>query len=102
MVQILMPISFAERLILPEDVLISDVEGESVILNVNTERYFGLDEVGTRMLSVLTESNSVQTAYEALLEEYEVENDTLRRDLADLIDRLLGQGLLEVAREEPA
>lgn len=97
-----MPISFAERLILPEDVLISDVEGESVILNVNTERYFGLDEVGTRMLSVLTESNSVQTAYEALLEEYEVENDTLRRDLADLIDRLLGQGLLEVAREEPA
>jgi hypothetical protein len=97
-----MPISFAERLILPEDVLMSDVEGESVILNVNTERYFGLDEVGTRMLSVLTESNSVQTAYEALLEEYEVENETLRRDLADLIDRLLGQGLLEVAREEPA
>lgn len=99
MVQILMPISFAERLILPEDVLISDVEGESVILNVNTERYFGLDEVGTRMLSVLTASNSIQTAYEALLEEYEVEKQTLRHDLAELIDRLVDQGLLEVARD---
>jgi len=94
-----MSISFAERLILPEDVLISNVEGESVLLNLNSERYFGLDEVGTRMLSVLTTSNSIQTAYEALLEEYEVENEALRRDLAELVDRLIDQGLLEVARE---
>ena len=99
MVQVLMSISFAERLILPEDVLISDIEGESVLLNVNSERYFGLDEVGTRMLSVLTTSNSIQTAYEALLEEYEVEDEKLRHDLADLVDRLVDQGLLEVARE---
>jgi len=94
-----MSISFAERLILPEDVLISNVEGESVLLNLNSERYFGLDEVGTRMLSVLTTSNSIQTAYEALLEEYEVENEALRRDLAELIDRLIDQGLLEVASD---
>ncbi len=94
-----MQISFAERLILPEDVLVSDVEGESVLLNVNSERYFGLDEVGTRMLSVLTTSNSIQTAYEALLEEYEVENEKLRQDLADLIEQLVEQGLLEIARE---
>jgi len=94
-----MLISFAERLILPEDVLISNVQGESVLLNLNSERYFGLDEVGTRMLSVLTTSNSIQTAFEALLEEYDVENEALRRDLGDLIDRLVDQGLLEVACE---
>ena len=94
-----MSISFAERLILPEDVLISNVEGESVLLNLNSERYFGLDEVGTRMLSVLTTSNSIQTAYEVLLEEYEVENETLHRDSAELVERLVDQGLLEVAGE---
>jgi len=94
-----MSISFTERLILPEDVLVSNVEGESVLLNLNSERYFGLDDVGTRMLSVLTTSNSIQSAYEILLEEYEVENETLRDDLAELIDRLVDQGLLEVAHE---
>jgi len=94
-----MSISFTERLILPEDVLVSNVEGESVLLNLNSERYFGLDDVGTRMLSVLTTSNSIQSAYEVLLEEYEVENETLRDDLAELIDRLVDQGLLEVAHE---
>src|SRR4030095_14532086 len=95
-----MSISFTERLVLPEDVLISNVQGESVLLNLNSERYFGLDEVGTRMLSVLTTSNSIQTAYEALLDEYDVENEALRHDLADLVDQLVDQGLLEVAREE--
>jgi hypothetical protein len=94
-----MSISFAQRLVLPEDVLISNVEGESVLLNLNSERYFGLDEVGTRMLSVLTTSNSIQTAYEALLEEYEVENEKLRDDLAELVERLVDQGLLKVAGE---
>lgn len=94
-----MPDSFDQRVILPADVLISNVSGESVLLNLKSERYFGLDEVGTRMLSVLTTSNSIQTAYEALLEEYDVENEALRRDLADLIDRLVEQGLLEIARE---
>jgi coenzyme PQQ synthesis protein D (PqqD) len=97
-----MSISFTERLILPEEVLVSNIEGESVLLNLNSERYFGLDDVGTRMLSVLTESDSIETAYEVLLAEYEVENETLRQDLADLIDRLIDQGLLEIAREQPA
>lgn len=83
----------------PSDVLISNVGGESVILNLNSERYFGLDQVGARMLAVLTTSDSIQTAFETLLEEYEVENEALRQDLVDLIDRLIEQGLLEIARE---
>jgi hypothetical protein len=94
-----MPIPFDQQVILPADVLISNVSGESVLLNLNSERYFGLDEVGTRMLSVLTTSKSIQTAFEMLLEEYDVENGLLRQDLIDLIDRLVEQGLLEIARE---
>ncbi|MBA3256903.1 MAG: PqqD family protein, partial [Pyrinomonadaceae bacterium] len=76
-----MPIPFDQQVILPADVLISNVSGESVLLNLNSERYFGLDEVGTRMLSVLTTSKSIQTAFEMLLEEYDVENGLLRQDL---------------------
>ncbi len=94
-----MSIAFDQRLIIPPDVLISNVGGESVILNLNSERYFGLDQVGARMLTVLTTSASIQTAFETLLEEYEVENEALRQDLVDLIDRLIEQGLLEIARE---
>jgi hypothetical protein len=66
-----MTISFEARVTMPKDVLISSVEDEAVLLNLNSERYFGLDDVGTRMLSVLTKANSIQVAYETLFDEYE-------------------------------
>ena len=90
-------ISFEGRVTIPQDVLLSGVEGESVLLNLESERYFGLDEVGTRMFSVLTESNSIQAAYEVLLDEYNVDAKSLRSDLISLINDLVAQGLMEIA-----
>jgi hypothetical protein len=93
----MMVISFEDRVTIPKDVLLSGLEGESVLLNLESERYFGLDEVGTRMFSVLTESNSIQAAYEVLLDEYDVDAESLRSDLISLIDNLVDQGLMEIA-----
>jgi hypothetical protein len=49
------------------DTLINLIEGESMLLNLNSEGYFGLDPVGTRMWTQLADSDSIQSAYEALL-----------------------------------
>ena len=92
-----MPVSFSNRIKVPEAVLISRLQEESVILNLNSERYFGLDDVGTTFLNALTNSDSIEAAYEVLLEEYDVERDVLRADLTVLINRLLEQGLVEIA-----
>jgi hypothetical protein len=43
-----MTISFSDRVTVPDDVLISQLQEESVILNLDSERYYGLDDVGTR------------------------------------------------------
>jgi len=89
-------ISFSDRVRVPEDVLISNLQDESVILNLNSERYFGLDNVGTRMLTVLSTSNSIEAAYESLLTEYDVDPHLLRRDFISLIENLVEQGLLNI------
>jgi hypothetical protein len=91
-----MPIPFSNRVRVPPDVLRSNLDGESVLLNLQTETYFGLDEVGTRMWDVLTRSESIQAAFEVLAGEYDVEPADLRRDLVDLLDKLTDQRLLEV------
>src|SRR5262249_46846096 len=44
-----MTIAFEKRLVVSKDVLVQELGGESVLLNLNGGRYFGLDEVGTRM-----------------------------------------------------
>jgi hypothetical protein len=93
-----MPVSLTDRITVPEDVLISRLEDESVLLNLDNERYYGLDDVGTRMFSVLTSSASVQSAWEKLTDEYDVDHEVLRQDLVALIDKLLEQGLVEVSQ----
>ena len=88
-----------------EDVLLRELEGESVLLDLRTEMYFGLDTVGTRMWHVVTGAPSVDDACSTLLGEYEVTPELLRADLEALLGQLLDQGLLEqpeVAPKEPA
>jgi hypothetical protein len=89
-----MTISFADRVRVPDDVLISNLQEESVILNLDSERYYGLDNVGTRFLSILNASESIEAAYEVLCDEYDVDAQSLRQDLLALIENLLQQGIL--------
>lgn len=89
-----MTISFSDRVTVPDGVLISQLQNESVILNLESERYFGLDDVGTRFLTVLTTSESIEAAHEKLSQEYDVDPQLLRQDLLALVDKLIAQGLL--------
>ena len=65
-----------------------------MILNLDSERYFGLDDVGTRFLSLLTTSDSIEAAYNKLVEEYDVDGAVLRQDLLALVENLINQGIL--------
>ena len=84
-----------ERLEVPSNVLFRELEGECVILNLDTESYFGLDDVGTRMWLALTQAESISAALDLLQEEFDAEPEQLRRDLEKLLIDLLDQGLLE-------
>ena len=55
-------LAFDQRITVPEHVLMRELEGESVLLNLDSERYFGLDETGTRMWSVLSTCKSIEPA----------------------------------------
>ena len=84
------------RISIPDGVMVRQLEGEAVLLNLNSESYFGLDDVGTHMWTALTDSESIESAYEALLAEYEVEPEQLRTDLVSFVDKLAEAGLIDV------
>ncbi|PSB03315.1 PqqD family protein [Merismopedia glauca] len=85
-----------QKLVVSPDVLVQDLGEESVLLNLKSEKYFGLDDVGTRMWEALTQSESIAAAYKLLLAEYDVEEELLTQDLAELVDKLSSKGLVEV------
>ncbi len=91
-----MTIPFSSRVRKAPQVMIREIGGESVLLDLKTERYLGLNEVGTRIWQVLMESASIDAAYGKLLAEYEVTPAELECDLRDLLGRLLENVLIVV------
>ena len=47
-------------------------------------------------MSVLTTSESIEVAYQTLLKEYDVDPQTLRQDLLELVQNLADQGLIQI------
>ena len=78
-----------------EEVLFQELEGEMVLLDLKNGLYYGLDDVGARMWQLLTDGPDVETAVRALRAEYDVDEESLRTDLAALITRLLDAKLLK-------
>jgi len=89
-------VSFTDRVAVPPHVMVRFLDNESVFLNLETERYFGLDQTGTRMWRLVTAGPSIDAAYQQLLDEYDVEPELLQANLAELLSRLVDNGLLQV------
>ena len=79
---------------IPENVLFNEVAGEAVLLNLDSGRYFALNEVGARLWQLLAEHRRLAPVLEQMLTEYEVTAEQLRADVEPLIEELLAQGLL--------
>ena len=72
-----------------------ELDGEAVLLDLESEAYFGLDEVGTRIWSLLEAERPLAEVHRLLLAEYEVGAEELWGDLVGLVGRLLAAGLVE-------
>jgi len=89
-------LSFTQRVVVTSDTLINIVGNEAVLLNLGNEEYYGLDETGASIWQALTTNETIQAAYEKLLEEYEVSAEILQKDLRKLLEELLAHGLVEL------
>ena len=83
-----------QKITISDEALSQEVNGETVILDLKSESYFGLDEVGTRVWQLLQENGDVQKVFDAMLEEFDVDADTLASDMKNLIDDLIEKGLI--------
>jgi len=93
-------IAFTDRVAVPTHVMVRFLDSESVFLNLETERYFGLDHTGTRMWQLVTAASSIEGAYQQLLGEFEVQPEVLRGDLLNLLGRLVENDLLQIVHSD--
>lgn len=85
---------FQQTIRIQDDVLSQEVSGETVLLDLNSESYFSLNELGTRLWQLLKIDGNLENIYNTLFDEYEVEAEELRQDLETIISQLLEAGLI--------
>ena len=78
-----------------ENVVFQEIEGETVLLDLKQEQYFGLDEVGSRIWALIEGGHSVGAIVRTLGEEYDAGPQQIEHDLLCLLTELEQAGLIE-------
>ena len=85
-----------KKLKISPEVHSQEVGDETVLLDLQSESYFGLDEVGTRIWQLLQENGDIESVFQTILSEYDVDAAQLQKDLDDLVEKLVEAGLVTI------
>lgn len=83
------------RFQIPKQVLFREIQGEGVLLHLETNAYFRLDAVGTRVWLAMQGVDSLGKVVARLLDEFDAPQETVRQDVEQLLQDLAGHGLVE-------
>jgi hypothetical protein len=81
---------------IPAQVMARQVGDETVILDLGSGTYFGLDPVGARIWQLIGEGKTLGEICDTMLDEYDVTREALEHDVMELAEKLLAQKLVNI------
>ena len=84
-----------------ETVLSQEVDGEIVLLNIESGEYFGLNEVGSRIWTLLQEGRLADEILGTLVSEYDVPEVVLKSDVQLFLQQLFSKGIISINEHNP-
>ena len=94
-------VSATAKVLVPQHVVFRSFPTETVVLNLETGKYHGLNPTAGRMLEALARAGSVRRAAAIVAREYGQPQGAIETDMCDLCQLLLGRGLVEIDGAEP-
>jgi hypothetical protein len=86
----------ASKAMVPQHVVYRSFPSETVVLNLETGKYHGLNATAGQMLEALEQAACVRDAAAALAGSYEQDQNVIERDLCELCQSLLERGLIQI------
>jgi hypothetical protein len=83
-----------DRAMVPLQVMARQVGDETIILDLASGTYYGLDPVGARIWQLIGEGRNLAQVCEGMLAEYEVTAVDIERDVLALVQTLVDKKLL--------
>jgi len=84
------------RVVAAEQLLVQSVGGEAVLLDLETETYFGLNAAGARIFALVTTAPTIADALAALADEFDADPAVLRDDAVGLVRTLVERRLVRL------
>lgn len=72
------------------------VEGETVVLNIDTGFYYTLDEVGSVIWDMILSSQDLDRIATKIANEYDIDDITAKRDMQAFLKNLKKEDLIEI------
>jgi len=90
-------LSLDDRLAPTDQVVIRELAGESVILDLKSGSYFGLNGVGTRAWGLMAQGSTLRDVNAALTDEYDAPTAVIQQELLRFSAELCEHGLCRVS-----
>jgi len=84
------------RVILNENIFAQEVDGEMVLMDMQSEEYFGLDSIGVVFWQTLQKKAKLQESLDELLDMFDVDEEVLKKDLIVFVEKLTANKLAVV------
>jgi coenzyme PQQ synthesis protein D (PqqD) len=90
------PLSLQTTVVVSAQQVSCPLGDESAILSLKNSVYYGTNPVGATVWNLLKQPKTVAEIRDALLDEYEVDEERCERDLLVLLEQMRSEGLIEV------
>ena len=77
-----------------EEAVSAEVDGTAVMMSVESGKYFGLDEIATRIWDLVEEPKSFEALCDALTAEYDIDKENCKTDVSEFLEHLKGEKLI--------
>lgn len=94
--EIMTKISINSTVVVSNDVVSCDLDGEAAILNLKNGIYYGLDPIGAKIWNIVQNPTVLTDVLDAISDEYDVDKDRCKNDLLELVENLLDNGLVKI------
>ena len=84
------------------EVLETEIDDQTVMMDIDQGRYFGLNQTGTQIWTLLAQPTVIGDLCDQLTAQFEVPREQCEQELVVYLESLLRRGLLEVVTDESA
>lgn len=86
------------KIVFKEDTIFRKLDDEMIIIDMNSGKYFGLNETGARIWTLLNEFNDIKKVQGSLLDEYNISEEECLKELKRFLQTIYEKGLVDVKK----